>query len=69
MGEGTDEHKMWGHIIVEAENNPTYAIAYAILVLADKVEDLANALEAGCDKITSAIDDISSTMAHPPDKA
>ncbi len=33
----SDQSAMWAHIAVEAQTNPTYAIAYAILMLADEV--------------------------------
>ena len=31
----SDWAAMWAHIAVEAQSNPTYAIAYAILMLAE----------------------------------
>ncbi len=38
-----DELEMRAHIRSQAQTNPTYAIAYAILMLANKVEDLTEA--------------------------
>jgi len=54
----SDWAAMWAHIAVEAQSDPTYAIAYAILMLADKVEDLTVSLADNSLEISTAIRDL-----------
>jgi len=70
----SDWAAMWAHIAVEAQTNPTYAIAYAILMLADKVEDMTeaqvlvgSAISTGCEfvgrKIAATLADNATEIA------
>ena len=63
-----DASGMWAHIAVEAQSNPTYAIAYAILMLADKVENLTVSLAHNALEIATAIRDLTDALPNDADK-